>query len=60
MEIWKGLQALFEAGLLKPTVFEEEYNGLASVVNAMKDLGERKVWGKAVINIASREVGARL
>jgi NADPH2:quinone reductase len=51
VEAWKGLRDLIEKGLLKPTVFEREYRGLESVGAAMKDLAERKVWGKAVILI---------
>jgi NADPH2:quinone reductase len=45
------LRDLIEKGLLKSTVFEREYRGLESVGAAMKDLAERKVWGKAVILI---------
>jgi len=46
---------MWEKGLLKPAVFEKEYHGLESVVTAMKDLRERKVWGKAVIRMESKE-----
>ncbi|PVH88147.1 zeta-crystallin [Cadophora sp. DSE1049] len=48
-QIWKELKALWESGKLKPTVYDEEYRCLESVVRAMKDLEARKVWGKAVI-----------
>lgn len=52
-EIWKGLEELLENGQLKPTVFGCDYQGLDSVAPAMKALGERKVWGKAVIRLDS-------
>ena len=41
-------------------MFEREYRGLRSVVAAMKDLAERKVWGKAVILIESEDVRPKL
>jgi len=44
---------MWEKGLVKPAVFEKEYNGLESVVTAMEDLSERKVWGKAIIKVKS-------
>lgn len=42
---------MWEKGLLKPAVFDQEFRGLESVVPAMKALSERKVWGKAVIRM---------
>ncbi|KAH9219185.1 zeta-crystallin [Leptodontidium sp. 2 PMI_412] len=48
-QIWRELKVLWEEGKFKPTVYDEEYRGLESVVRAMKDLESRKVWGKAVI-----------
>lgn len=42
---------MFDQGLIKPTVYDAEYNGLESTVTAMKDLASRKVWGKAVIRV---------
>jgi NADPH:quinone reductase len=59
-EVWKGLKVMWENGLLKPTVFEKEYKGLDSVVTAMKDLSERKVWGKAVVLVDSEGEKPRL
>jgi NADPH:quinone reductase len=46
---WDGLKNLLVKELLKPMVYDCEYNGLESVVPAMKDLAARKVWGKAVV-----------
>ena len=51
---------MWEKGLFKPTVFDKEYRGLESVVTAMKDLSERKVWGKAVIRMDSEFQKPRL
>jgi NADPH2:quinone reductase len=45
---------MWEKALLKPAVFEKEYDGLESVVTAMKDLSTRKVWGKAIIKVESK------
>ncbi|KAH8594736.1 zeta-crystallin [Bisporella sp. PMI_857] len=50
-KIWKGLSDLLERGHLRPTVFERDYRGLANVVDALQDLSQRRVWGKAVIRI---------
>jgi NADPH2:quinone reductase len=59
-EIWTGLKVLWGNGLLRPTVFDRNYRGLESVVNAMKDLQARKVWGKAVVLLESGHRGPRL
>ncbi|CZR56041.1 related to quinone reductase [Phialocephala subalpina] len=50
-KIWEGIKDMWEKGLLRSTVYGKEYRGLESVVEAMKDLAERKVWGKAVIRL---------
>jgi NADPH2:quinone reductase len=59
-EIWKGLKEMWEKGLLKPTIFDQEYKGLENVVPAMKDLSARKVWGKAVVMIDPCDGKSRL
>jgi NADPH2:quinone reductase len=46
---------MIDNGLVKPTVYDNEYFGLGSVAEAMSDLSERKVWGKAVIQIKHDE-----
>lgn len=56
-EIWKGLEKMWEKGLLKPMLFDREYRGLESVVSAMKDLSQRKVWGKAVVLVEQDDEG---
>ncbi|RDW73294.1 hypothetical protein BP6252_07201 [Coleophoma cylindrospora] len=59
-EVWRGLGELLQKGFLKPTVFERHYSGLQSVVAAMKDLSQRQVWGKAVIDIGAEAEKPRL
>jgi len=59
-EIWKRLKSMWEKGLVKPTVFDREYRGLESVVDAMKDLSARKVWGKAIVLLEDEETKPRL
>lgn len=54
-KVWEGLKKMWKKGLLRPTVYDREYNGLESVVTAMKDLADRNVWGKAVIRINNEE-----
>ncbi|KAG9243647.1 zeta-crystallin [Calycina marina] len=57
---WKALSSMLSKGLLKPTVYDHEYRGLESVSHALKDLGERKVWGKAVVRIKVGGQSSRL
>ena len=59
-EIWRGLEALWDKGLIKPTVFDRGYRGLGSVNSALKDLSLRQVWGKAVISIEQEPQKTRL
>lgn len=58
-EIWKELRLLWDAGQLRPTVYDNQYKGLEDVVMALKHLQERKVWGKAVVLLKS-PTGPRL
>ena len=51
---------MLKDGLVKPTVYNGKYLGLENVVTAMKDLGERKVWGKAVVSLDDAEHKPRL
>ncbi|RFU23646.1 hypothetical protein B7463_g12691, partial [Scytalidium lignicola] len=60
IEVWKGLREILDRGLIKPTVFDKKYKGLESVVIAMRDLSERKVWGKAVITLEASSNASRL
>lgn len=55
--IWEGLSSMLEKGLIKPVIFDKRYQGLESVPDALKDLAERKIWGKVVVLVAP-ETGA--
>ncbi|KAL3418530.1 zeta-crystallin [Phlyctema vagabunda] len=48
---WYGLKQMLEQHLIEPTIFDKKYYGLESVVPALVDLAERRVWGKAVVVI---------
>lgn len=52
--VWKGLIDMIEKGLVKPTVYKETYHGLEDVPRAMDDLAARKLWGKAVVDVAGK------
>ena len=52
-EIWNGVVAMIDQGFLQPTVYERKYSGLSQVPQMMNDLATRKIWGKAIISIAS-------
>ncbi|KAK1981623.1 zeta-crystallin [Colletotrichum cereale] len=41
-----------------PIVYEMEYNGLEQVPRALKDMTDRKVWGKAVVILNGNATGA--
>lgn len=49
--IWDDLDKMIKDGKVKPTVFDKEYRGLESVSEAMHDMADRKVWGKAVVMV---------
>lgn len=53
--MWSGLSQLIARGLVQPIVYEETYLGLEDVPRAMRDLADRKVWGKAVVRISPRK-----
>lgn len=50
-EAWNALLDLFAQKRIKPTVFEKVYQGLESLPEGLKDLSERKTWGKAVVRV---------
>ncbi|CAO1636344.1 unnamed protein product [Parajaminaea phylloscopi] len=52
-EAWNSLLELFAQKKIKPTVFEKIYQGLESLPEGLKDLAERKTWGKAVVRVRS-------
>jgi NADPH2:quinone reductase len=58
-EIWDGYLRMLVDGKLKPLLYGE-YNGLESVGRALKDLADRKVYGKIVVAVAPKGNKARL
>ncbi|KAM0716917.1 hypothetical protein Q7P37_006769 [Cladosporium fusiforme] len=52
-EIWSGYLRMLAKGKLKPLLYGR-YDGLASVGRALKDLSERKVYGKVVVSVSER------
>nr|OQO27496.1 hypothetical protein B0A51_04294 [Rachicladosporium sp. CCFEE 5018] len=53
-DIWDGYLKMLADGKLKPLLYGK-YEGLSSMGRALKDLEERKVYGKIVVSVA-REV----
>ncbi|OHW92925.1 NAD-binding rossmann-fold containing protein [Colletotrichum incanum] len=49
--IWNGLQPFIERNAIQPAVYVTDYNGLEQVPRALKDMTNRKVWGKAVVTL---------
>lgn len=50
-DIWKTFDDLVEMGNIKAVVYDEAYKNLDDVPRALKDLEQRKVWGRAVVDI---------
>lgn len=50
--IWRGVEELMSKDLIKPVVYHEPFRGLEDVPKAMEAMAQRKVYGKAVIDIA--------
>ncbi|KAI6808990.1 hypothetical protein KC332_g2349 [Hortaea werneckii] len=57
--IWDGYLSMMTSGQLKPLLYGK-YEGLEDVGRALKDLAERKVYGKVVIKVAGDVENARL
>jgi NADPH2:quinone reductase len=58
-EIWDGYLRMLIDGKLQPLLYGQ-YDGLESVGRALKDLGERKVYGKIVVSVDRIQGKARL
>lgn len=52
-EIWSGYLRMLADGKLKPLLYGR-YDGLASIGRALKDLSERKVYGKVVVSVLEK------
>ncbi|KAE9971362.1 hypothetical protein EG328_005723 [Venturia inaequalis] len=50
-DIWKAFDEIVERGDIKAVVFDETYQGLNDIPRAMRDMEERKVWGRAVVDV---------
>ncbi|GAB7338058.1 hypothetical protein MBLNU457_4426t1 [Dothideomycetes sp. NU457] len=50
-ELWSGYAELLEKGAIRPIIDERQYCGLESVGQAMHDMEQGNVFGKAVISL---------
>jgi hypothetical protein len=46
-----------EEGLVKPVVYDKPYSGLEDVARVFEDMGARRVWGRAVVDVLGAEKG---
>lgn len=53
-QIWDALYPMLDKGLIRATV-SKYYNGLASIPQALEDISQRKVFGKAVVKIGGTQ-----
>lgn len=58
-EIWDGYLGMLKNGQLKPLIYGR-YQGLEDIGRALKDLADRKVYGKIVVKISDEEELAKL
>ncbi|QDS72910.1 hypothetical protein FKW77_007848 [Venturia effusa] len=50
-DIWKAFDEMVEKGDIRAVVYDKVYRGLDDVPKAMRDMEERKVWGRAVVEV---------
>lgn len=50
-EIWSGYLGMLQNGELQPLIYGQ-YQGLEDIGRALKDLGDRKVYGKIVVKVS--------
>ncbi|KAK8203707.1 hypothetical protein IWZ01DRAFT_441371 [Phyllosticta capitalensis] len=53
--IWRNTMALISRNKIEPVVYNQVYQGLESIPQALEDVNQRKVWGRAVVSIARNE-----
>ena len=58
-EVWAELLALFQSGRLKPVVYDGHYT-LETLTQGLRDLEDRKTWGKVVVCIQEPAVRGKL
>ncbi|TQN73459.1 Zeta-crystallin [Colletotrichum shisoi] len=49
--IWDELDSLIESNKIQPAIYRTSYHGLDQVPRALKDMANRKIWGKAVVTL---------
>jgi NADPH:quinone reductase len=47
----EGVAKMIKEGTIKPVIYDEVYEGLGSVTQALADSASRKIWGKAVVDV---------
>ncbi|ERS97834.1 hypothetical protein HMPREF1624_06005 [Sporothrix schenckii ATCC 58251] len=50
-QIWRGLEGIIAAGTIQPVVYDRPYRGLGAVADALQDIANRRVWGKAIVDV---------
>ncbi|GAB7325949.1 hypothetical protein MBLNU13_g09998t2 [Cladosporium sp. NU13] len=58
-KIWDGYLRMVTEGTLRPLLYGQ-YEGLESIGRALKDLAERKVYGKIVVSVSPTPAKSRL
>ena len=58
-EIWDGYLGMLESGQVNAMIYGK-YEGLEDIGRALKDLEERRVYGKIVVKVSDGEESARL
>ncbi len=50
-QIWRELEGIISAGIIEPVRFDRAYRGLEAVPAALQDIANRRVWGKAIVDV---------
>lgn len=58
-EIWAGYLGMMQTGQLKPLIYGR-YQGLEDVGRGLKDLADRKVYGKIVVKVSEEGENSKL
>ena len=58
--VWRGLEDILRKGKIKPVIYDQPFDGLESVPSAMNAMADRKVWGKAIINVSHETPDSKL
>lgn len=53
-ECWRGIEELLSQGKMKPLIYKV-HKGLDKVGDGLQELYERKVWGKAIVEVRKEE-----